>query len=307
MNRKIIIGIIIALVVLTSLAGLFLAPIYSAARRTPETDENTVGIIYLEGVIMGGSSAPGLFGIQSGSDSVLRQLREAQKDDVKAVVIRINSPGGSAAASQEIRDEVVKLKKSGKKVVVSMGDVAASGGYWVASAADKIVANPATITGSIGVIMQFSNMTELYDKIGIKPITIKSKPFKDIGSPAREMTETERQILQGMVDDIYAQFIKVVSEGRNMDPAEVEKIADGRIFTGRQAKELGLVDELGNFYDAIDIAADLAGIEKPVKTKTYTRKSALDILLERANSITTCFGRFTFRLEDVLRLKDNIF
>lgn len=298
MSKRLIVVIILAVVVISAAAGLFLSPrnpLISAARAP----ENTVGLINIEGIIMGGYGSFGIFGSQPGADRIIRQLKEAQEDDtVKAVVLRINSPGGSAAASREIRDEVVKLRKSGKKVVVSMGDVAASGGYMVACAADRIVANPSTTTGSIGVIMQLQNTQGLYDKLGIKTITIKSGPHKDMGSPDRPLTEEEREILQGMIDDMYDQFLDVVAEGRNMPKEEVRKIADGRVFTGRQALKLGLVDELGDFYDAVDVAKDLAGIKGEVVLKQYGRQSAWERLIP---NVVVAFGRAWFRVEDLLR------
>ncbi|TYP52494.1 signal peptide peptidase SppA [Thermosediminibacter litoriperuensis] len=280
MKRLITIALIV-LVIASVIAAFALGP--GSREGLAPREGNMVGVINLEGVIAGGSG--GTF-LSSGTDHIVRQLHEAAQDpSIKALVIRINSPGGSAAASQEIYEEVLKVKESGKKVVVSMGDVAASGGYWVASAADKIVANPATITGSIGVIMEFQNVEGLYDKLGLKVNVIKSAEHKDIGSPTRPMTEEERAIFQGMVDDIYNQFIDVVAKGRNMDREQVKELADGRIFTGRQAKELGLVDELGNFYEALKIAAELAGIEGEPVIKEYGRKTPLDILLSGASAL----------------------
>jgi len=197
----------------------------------------------------------------AGSEAIMEQLRRAADDpSVKAVVLRLNTPGGTAAASQEIALEVDRLRKAGKKVVASMGDVAASGGYWIACRCDKIVANPGTITGSIGVIMETQNLQGLYEKLGVDPVVFKSGPHKDMGSTSRVVTEQEQQIFQSMVDDMYKQFVETVSEGRGIDQAQVREVADGRVFTGSQAMENGLVDDLGNYYDAIDIAADLAGI-----------------------------------------------
>jgi len=193
----------------------------------------------------------------------MKQLREAREDDsIKAVILRINSPGGSAAASQEVGEEIDRLREAGKVVVTSMGDVAASGGYWLAAKTDYIVANPATMTGSIGVIMRFQELKGLYDKLGITDNTIKSGPLKDIGSEARPMTPAERQLLQGMVNDIYEQFVDVVAEGRDLPREKVKALADGRIFTGRQAKEAGLVDELGNFYTAVEKTRELAHLDE---------------------------------------------
>jgi protease-4 len=214
-----------------------------------------IAIINIEGAIVGGGSGFGMFGLASGADDIARQIRRAGEDpSVKAIMLRINSPGGSAAASQELHAEVCKARENGKIVVASMSDVATSGGYYVACASDKIVANPGTITGSIGVIFSQLQYSELLERYGIRANVIKSGKYKDIGSPLRNMTAEERQILQEMIDDIYIQFVRAVAEGRQMNESEVLELADGRILTGRQAKELGLVDELGNFQDAVDLA-----------------------------------------------------
>ncbi|MDN5293776.1 MAG: protease [Eubacteriales bacterium] len=238
-----------------------------------------VAVVYIEGTIVGGRGGGSVFGeTVTAADDVLEELQRIGKDPaIKGVLLRINSPGGSAPASQEIGEEIDKLKKKGIKVVASMGDVAASGGYWIAAKADKIVANPATLTGSIGVIMETHNLEELYRKLGIKREVIKSGPYKDIGSDSRPMTEEERQLLQGMVDDIYNQFVEVVAEGRRMPREKVKALADGRIFTGRQALKLGLVDELGNYFDALEVLKKEAGL-KEVSVKTYRRRTFLDFL-----------------------------
>jgi len=199
-------------------------------------------------------------GMLSGSDPVVRQLVSFKKDDsIKAVILRVDSPGGAVAPSQEIHDEVIRVAAK-KPAVVSMASVAASGGYYVSIPAHRIVANPGTITGSIGVIMQLTNLEELYGKLGLKSLVVKSGEHKDIASPFRPMSSEDRKILQGVIDDIYDQFVSAVAEGRNLPVEKVRNLADGRIFTGRQAKEIGLVDELGGMQDAVGIAKDLAGI-----------------------------------------------
>ncbi len=204
--------------------------------------------------------------IQNSSD-VVRQLRKYAKDgSVPAVVVHIDSPGGGAASSQEIYEEINKLREKGKRVVASMGSVGASGGYYVACAADTIMANPATLTGSIGVIFQFPVAEELFKKIGVKFEVVKRGEIKDIGSMDRSMTKRERESLQLVVDDTYEQFVEVVAASRGMETEKVIEIADGSIFTGRQAKELGLVDELGNLHDAIKIAGEMVGIQEYPKT-----------------------------------------
>jgi len=202
-------------------------------------------------------------GVIVDSKSTVREIRKyADNPSVKAVIVRIDSPGGGVVASQEIYEELKWLKeKKQKKVVASMGTVAASGGYYVACASDLIVANPGTLTGSIGVIMEFANLEGLFKKIGVEGVVIKSGKHKDIGSPFRSLTKDEKDILQAIIDDVYAQFISAVADGRKMKPEAVKELADGRIFTGRQAKELKLVDELGTMQDAINITAKLAGIK----------------------------------------------
>lgn len=231
-----------------------------------------VAVIHVEGVIVGGRGQGGLWGDGGGTDSIIRQIQAARDDaDVRAVVIRINSPGGSAPASQEVGEELKKLRASGKVVIASMGDVAASGGYWIAALCDKIYANPGTITGSIGVYIPYANWQELLKKIGVSGEKIKSGPHKDMLSPERPMTEKERAIVQEMVDDLYEQFVAVVAEGRKMDPVRVRQLADGRIYTGRQAKALGLVDEMGAMEEAVRAAAKTAGISGKPVLKEYGR------------------------------------
>ncbi len=205
-----------------------------------------IGVVPVEGII-------------SNSQEISDNIDEFARDSsITAVVLRIDSPGGGVAASQEIYESIKELKKK-KKVVVSMGSVAASGGLLIACAADKIVANPGTITGSISAIMQFANVEELFKKIGVKASVVKSGQYKDIGSPLREMTPEERIIIQELVDDIYSQFIDVIVENRKLTREQVVAIADGRVFTGRKAKELGLVDQLGDLSSAARLASELSG------------------------------------------------
>jgi len=205
----------------------------------------------------------------------------SKQGNIKAVIIRIDSPGGGVAPAQEIYREIQRVRKK-KPVVVYMGNVAASGGYYVASAADKIVASPGTLTGSIGVIMRFSNWEELLKKLGVDMVVIKSGQFKDIGSPNRKMTREEQDLLDQVVQDVHDQFIKDVATARKLPVERVRAIADGRIMTGRQAKELGLVDELGNFKDAVEMTKKLANIKGEVNlTKARDKKPSLwDFLLE---------------------------
>jgi len=258
LRQKILAGVILGVVVLSLILVAVLG-----SRTGPEGRRATgeqIGLIRIEGMIIGGTEGS-FFGL-GGAEEITAQIQEAADNpNIRAVVLRLNSPGGSAAASQEISEAVVRLREAGKPVVVSMGDTSASGAYWIACHADAIVANPATITGSIGVIIQTTHLTDLYDMLGIETETFKSGPHKDMGSPDRVPTPEERAIFQGMVDDIYAQFVAVVARGRNMPEDQVRKLADGRIFTGRQAYELGLVDQLGDLQDAVRAAAELGGLD----------------------------------------------
>lgn len=176
-----------------------------------------------------------------------------EDESVKAVILQVNSPGGGVVESAQIHDKIKQIKKDTKKpVYVSMGTMAASGGYYVSAPADKIFASPETLTGSLGVIMQGYNYEELAKKYGVEFVTIKSGPYKDIMSPTREITKEERKILQEMIDNSYEGFVKVISDGRNLSKEQVKKIADGRIYDGRQAKEMGLIDEFGYFDDVVE-------------------------------------------------------
>ena len=222
-----------------------------------------VAVIRLSG-ILADSSQQGLLVSGGISPKLVRDyLRKAESDGgVKAVVLRIDSPGGSAAASQEIASEVYSFKKeTGKPVVVSMGDIAASGGYYISAYADKIVANPSTLTGSIGVISQFIYIEGLLEKLGLELETIKTGKHKDMG--IRPLTGEQRQIMQDITDDLYEQFVVAVAEGRNLPVAQVRELATGQLYTGGQALDLGLVDDLGGLDTAIELAASLSGISIP--------------------------------------------
>jgi len=199
---------------------------------------------------------------EQGCDGIVKRLEKFRKDSrVKAVVLRVNSPGGTIGASQEITDAVIKLKQDGKKVIVSMGDVAASGGYYVAAMADHIVANKGTITGSIGVISAGWNLSELMKKHGVKMNVVKQGKNKDMMAYWRDMEAEERQIMEDLSKSAYNQFVETVSKGRNIPMDELLKFADGRIVTGEQAHKLGLVDTLGGFMEAVRIAAVEVGLD----------------------------------------------
>ena len=214
-------------------------------------------------------------GVISRSDDTIKLIHTYRDDPgIKAIVVRIDSPGGSVAPVQEIYSE---LKKIEKPIVASMGGSAASGGYYVACAADTIFANPGTLTGSIGVIMQFTQLKGLYDKVGLGHQVIKSGDFKDTGSPFREMTEQERAVLQSTVDDVYNQFVDTIFEarGEHLTRDEIVELADGRIFSGKQALDSKLLDQLGNLHDAIKTAGELADIEGKPKVVRKEKKTSL--------------------------------
>jgi len=207
-----------------------------------------IGVLLIEG------------SIEDSRGTIQELKRFGETQEIKAIVVRIDSPGGGVAPTQEIYTEIEKLKKK-KPVIASLGGVAASGGYYIASACDQIIANPGTLTGSIGVIMELGNVEELMRKLGLKGETIKSGPHKDIGSPLRPLSREGRAILQSLVDNVHGQFVSAVAKGRKIPEDKVRKLADGRVYSGEQARELGLVDLLGNMEDAIDVAAKRAGIE----------------------------------------------
>ncbi len=208
-------------------------------------------------------------------DEIKKYVKDAS---VKAIVLRVDSPGGAVAPSQEIYSEVKKAAAK-KKVVVSMGSLAASGGYYISSPATMIIANPGTLTGSIGVIMEIPNVEGLMNKIGVKTEVVKSGEHKDIASAFRSLEPDERKILQNVMDNVHQQFIRAVSEGRNLKLEDVKKIADGRIFTGEQAVHHGLVDKLGTLDDSVNIAGELAGISgEPEVVEKKDRYSIVDFL-----------------------------
>jgi len=240
-------------------------------RPTRLVPREHIGVIKVEGMILD-------------SSKTIEQLVAFHEDDnVKAIVLRIDSPGGGVGPSQEIHDEVLRIDAD-KPVVVSMGAVAASGGYYIAAPARRIFANPGTLTGSIGVIMEFTNFQELLEKIGLSSQVIKSGKHKDIGSPVRTMTEEDRALLQALIDDVHSQFVESVAAGRKLDVQKVRTLADGRVYTGRQARDLGLVDELGSLEAAVRYAGQLVGIEgKPdVVYPPNDKPKFIDFLVQEA-------------------------
>lgn len=260
----VIIIIISGLIILSLLLTLFQKEVVTAER---------IGLITVEGPIIS-------------SEDIIEDLKTYRKDrSIKAIILRVDSPGGAVAPAQEIYEEVKKTIKE-KPVVVSMGAVAASGGYYISAPASKIVANPGTLTGSIGAIMEIPNIKGLMDKIGIKTEVIKSGKYKDLASLFRDMEPEQRRILQSVLDEVHEQFIRAVAEGRGLQVDQVREIADGRIFTGSQALKFRLVDRLGNMEDAISLARELAGIKgEPQIVTRKERFSLKDLLKGKAQEI----------------------
>lgn len=230
------------------------------------------------------------------SEKTVEQIKKFREDkSIKAIILRINTPGGGVAASQEIYEEVKRTRDGGKIVVVSMGSIAASGGYYIAVGSSLIVSNPGTLTGSIGVIAQFISIKDLAEKLGINQTTIKSGNLKDAGNPFREMNDSDKAYFQDVVDNSFGQFLDVVAKERKMDKTTLLKYANGRVFTGLQAKEYGLVDSLGTFEDAIRITSKMAGIEG--EPRIVREKKRFSFFEEMLGS----------KIEDVTDIKGKLF
>jgi protease IV len=264
--------LLLGLLVFGVLLSLFLVSIFALSYFSGREDslwaDEKIAIIEVRGVII------------DPQPTVEKLIKFRKNEKIKAIILRIDSPGGGVGPAQEIYSEVKKAQRE-KKVLVSMGSVAASGGYYIACAADKIMANPGTITGSIGVIVESLNVEDLFRKIGLRSEVIKSGLHKDMGSPFRKMGDEEKRLLQGVLDSVHEQFIQAVAEGRKLPLEKVRGLADGRIFSGDQARTVGLVDELGNLQDAIAMAAKMSGIkgEPEVIYPERKRFSLLDLLL----------------------------
>jgi protease-4 len=264
--------------------GVYLATVLN---ETPSLGGRQLALVRIEGVLV------------DARETLDELERYAKNPSVLAVVLRIDSPGGAVVPAQEIYEAVGRLRtEHRKKVVVSMGTVAASGGYYIAAASDKIIASPGSLTGSIGVIMEIPNVEGLMKKVGVESIVIKSGRNKDVGSPFRQMKPEERALLQAVLDDVHEQFIEAVARGRNMELVEVKRLADGRIFSGRQAQSVGLVDELGGLREAIRAAAELVGIEGEPKVVESQPRFSLRRLLE-----SKWFGGHTAGLSSGVRLE----
>ena len=258
----------LALIGLVAIAAVGFSALSSLMLDSAWFGGERVAVVRIEGVIVDSRDA-----IEE-----LRKYRE--HPGVKAIVLRIDSPGGGVVPSQEIHAEVLKARAEGRvKVVASMGNLAASGGYYIAAATDRIVASPGTLTGSIGVIMELANVQGLLEKVGVQSVVIKSGKHKDLASPFRTMSAEDRAILQTVLDDVHDQFIQAVASGRNLKVAQVRELADGRIFTGRQARTARLVDELGDLQDAIKLAGKMGGIAgEPRVVETRKRFSLREML-----------------------------
>jgi protease-4 len=267
-------GTVLCLVVPLGCLGISMLS-FAGGPSTANIWQEGVAVVRIEGVIVSGKEPDWALTTTDNaySESIIERLERAGEDQaVKAVVLRVNSPGGGIVATDEI---YTTLKELEKPVVASMGEMAASGGYYVSCAAREIIANPATLTGSIGVISTVPNFEELLDKIGIEMLVIKSGTMKDELSPYREPTEQEIAHWQGITDEAYEQFLGVVVQERDLDPEEAREMADGRVYTGQQALDLALVDRLGNLPDAIDLAAELGGIEGEPRVIEYQRTPSL--------------------------------
>ena len=210
------------------------------------------------------------------SKKIIEDLKGFMDDDaIKAIILRVDSPGGGIGPSQEIYRELMKTRDA-KTVIASMGSVAASGGYYIACATQGIVANAGTITGSIGVIMEYANIEQIAKKIGISPVVIKSGEYKDMGSPMRELKDSEKQLFQNLVDELHAQFVSDAADARNMETDVMAKLADGRVYTGQTAMKLKLVDRIGNMDDAVQWAGQMAGIEGEL-TLVYPKEDKITL------------------------------
>lgn len=271
-GRKILIGLVILFVLffILAYAAVFLL-LFGRGMKRISWGAEKVALIRIEGTISADRSQSG-----ANPENIIDQLRQAEEDGgVKAILLRINSPGGTAAASQEIYQELNRVKKP---VVASIGDIGASGAYWIACGADEIMASPASDVGSIGVIMAIPNLTELFKKVGIKYIVISKGKYKDLGNPARPLTEEEREILSEQAEVVYEQFIEAVAESRKLSREEVEKLATGLAFLGEEAKDMGLIDELGNFHDAVELAGKRGKIEGEPELVEYAAPSFFENL-----------------------------
>ena len=278
-----LIGLAILAVVLILAAGGPTAPAVYAEEYVAGDGASRIAVVPVEGTIATADNTVGGIQPTTTPEGLADALRQAGQDtSVVAVVIEVNSPGGGVTASDEMHQSILDFRENtGKPVVVSMGDTAASGGYYISTAADRIVANETTLTGSLGVIFQLNNFAEAAEKYGIKQVVIKSGKYKDMGNAFREMTPDEREIIQSIVDESYSEFVGVISEGRGIPEDRVREIADGRVYSGLQAKKLGLVDSFGELDDAAATAGNLAGTSDTTVVRYVQQPSFTDTLLAR--------------------------
>jgi protease-4 len=282
----IIIGLLLIVMIFVGISFLMFA---SALKQTSDTESisggrgDKIAIVEVNDAIIS-------------SEKTVEQIKKFREDkSIKAIILRVNSPGGGVAASQEIYEEVKRTRDSGKIITVSMGSIAASGGYYISLGANLIIANPGTITGSIGVIAQFISIKDLAEKLGINQTTIKSGNLKDAGNPFRNMNDTDKAYFQEIIDNTFEQFLDVVAQERKMDKETLKQYANGRVFTGLQAKQYGLIDSLGTFEDAIRITASLAGITD--EPRIVREKKKFSFFEELMGS----------KMEDVTEIKNKLF
>ncbi|MBS1953077.1 MAG: signal peptide peptidase SppA [Cyanobacteria bacterium SZAS-4] len=296
-NQRWFVWLVLGLCIIAIPVGLLSTQIAKHLEKTEGSGDSLltrftdhIQVVRLTGMIQDKEDKSIFLASDDSTSTVLKAFRKALKNDhVKGILLRINSPGGTVSASQEVTGEVKAFRKSGRPVVVSMGDMTASGGYYIASAADRILAEPGTLTGSIGVIMHFMNFKGLTEKIGVQADVIKTGQFKDIGSNFRPMTPDEKTILQTLCTDSYDQFVSAVAEGRKMNVAEVRQLGDGRVYSGRQALKLHLVDELGGYDESLEalqkMCKDRLHLTENLPVEDKSSDGILSSLMESAASL----------------------
>jgi protease IV len=288
---------VVALVLAVSAGGRGPQPVvYYEEEYVSGTGPDKIAVVPVDGTIAAADSSTGELQPTSTPEGLTDALQQAKGDpSVAAVVLEVNSPGGGVTASDEMHQTILDFKEqTGKPVVVSMGDVAASGGYYISTAADRIVANKTTLTGSLGVIFTLTDISELADRYGVEQEVVKSGEFKDMGSSFRDLTPEEREIIQSIVDEAYDEFVGVIVEGRGLPEERVREIADGRVYSGEQAKELGLVDSFGGLNEAAAVSRDLANI----------REATVVRYVERPTFIETLMARFAPQEPEVLQIAE---
>jgi protease-4 len=274
---------LVAIVLTVGARGPSVSPAVYEEEYVSGQGPDKIAVVPVEGVIASADSAVGGVQPTTTPEGLADALQQARDDErVAAVVLEVNSPGGGVTASDEMHQSILDFKRSsGKPVVVSMGDTAASGGYYIATAADRIVANETTLTGSLGVILTLNNFTEIAEEYGYKQVIIKSGEFKDMGSSFRDLTPEEREILQSIIDESYDEFVSVIVEGRGLPKERVREIADGRVYSGEQAKELDLIDSFGGLDEAAEVSRNLANVEQATVVRYVESPSLIETLTAR--------------------------